>query len=132
MISAYDAMRAISRERGDALAITTCTPAQYWSAVSEQSELDIQLPGTMGKASSLALGLALSFDVDFERLRFVGLVQNPLDIRGGKNRLIVDRLDRVAHTKVGLCRGRAITNDRRFAQLPSCRDEASHEAAEER
>ena len=60
MIPAFDAVRAIHRERGDALVVTTTTPTQYWRAVSDHNELDVPLPGTMGKASSLALGVALA------------------------------------------------------------------------
>ena len=60
MIPAFDAIRAIHKQRGDALVVTTCTPTKYWRHVSDRSELDLQLPGTMGKASSLALGVALA------------------------------------------------------------------------
>ena len=60
MIPCFDAIRLIETLRGDALVVSTCTPSQYWQDVSSREDLDISLPGTMGKASSLALGLALA------------------------------------------------------------------------
>jgi thiamine pyrophosphate-dependent acetolactate synthase large subunit-like protein len=60
MIPCFDAIRAINKERGDTLVISTCTPTQYWGAISRRKDLDLPLPGTMGKASSLALGVAMA------------------------------------------------------------------------
>ena len=60
MIPAYEAIKAINRLRGDAVVVGTMTPNRYWEAVSERPELDLPIFGAMGKASSVALGLALA------------------------------------------------------------------------
>ncbi len=60
MIPCFDAIKLIENLRDDSLVVSTCTPSQYWQDVSSREDLDISLPGTMGKASSLALGLALA------------------------------------------------------------------------
>jgi len=39
MISSLDAVRAISRERGDAVVVSTMTPNRYWESVSENRDL---------------------------------------------------------------------------------------------
>ena len=60
MISSLDAMRAISCERRDAVVVATMTPNRYWESVSENRALDLPIFGAMGKASSVALGIALA------------------------------------------------------------------------
>ena len=60
MIPAFDAIRAIERQRGDAIVVSTMTPNSYWKAVSTDRDLDLPIYGGMGKASSVALGLALA------------------------------------------------------------------------
>ena len=60
MIAAIDAINAINDVRGDAVVVTTMTPARYWKHVTTRPELDLPVYGGMGKASSLALGLAIS------------------------------------------------------------------------
>ena len=60
MILAFDAVRAIAHERGDAIVVSTQTPANYWEVVSDKPDLDLAVFGAMGKASSVALGLALA------------------------------------------------------------------------
>ena len=60
MIPAFDAIRAIERQRGDSIVVSTMTPNSYWKAVSNDRELDLPIYGGMGKASSVALGLALA------------------------------------------------------------------------
>ena len=60
MISSLDAAKAIANERKDAIVVATMTPNRYWDAVTENKELDLPIFGAMGKASSVALGLALS------------------------------------------------------------------------
>ncbi len=60
MINSMDAAKAISRERGDAIVVGTMTPNRYWEAVSTDPDLDLPIFGAMGKASSVALGLALA------------------------------------------------------------------------
>ena len=60
MIPAFEAIRAINRQRGESVVVTTMTPGRYWDGVSEKPELDLPVFGGMGKASSVALGLALA------------------------------------------------------------------------
>lgn len=60
MMSALDAIMAINAERGDAVVVGTMTPSRYWGAVSPNPDLDLPVFGAMGKASSVALGLALA------------------------------------------------------------------------
>ena len=60
MISSLDAVKAINREREDAIVVSTMTPNRYWEWVSTRPELDLPIFGAMGKASSVALGLALA------------------------------------------------------------------------
>ena len=60
MINSMDAAMAISRERGHAVVVGTMTPNRYWEAVTTEPDLDLPIFGAMGKASSVALGLALA------------------------------------------------------------------------
>ena len=60
MISCSDAIRAIERERKDAVVVATTTPNRYWEKTSSNRDLDLPIAGTKGKAASVALGLALS------------------------------------------------------------------------
>lgn len=60
MITSLDAVKAINEVRGDAIVVGTMTPNRYWQSVSTRPELDLPIFGAMGKASSVALGLALA------------------------------------------------------------------------
>ena len=60
MISSLDVVKAINDVRGDAVVVGTMTPNRYWESVSENSDLDLPIFGAMGKASSVALGIALA------------------------------------------------------------------------
>ena len=60
MIPSLEAVRAISREREDAIVVSTMSPNRYWEAVTETPDLDLPIFGAMGKASSVALGLSLA------------------------------------------------------------------------
>ena len=60
MISSLDAANAISQVREDAIVVSTMTPNRYWDAVSKNKDLDLPIFGAMGKASSVALGIALA------------------------------------------------------------------------
>ena len=60
MIPAFEAVKAINEHRGDAMVVGTMTPNRYWQQVSQRPELDLPIFGAMGKASSVALGLALA------------------------------------------------------------------------
>ena len=62
-IKNLDAVRIIEEHRGEALIVTTMNsgnPQYGMPRVSHREEIDIPLVGAMGKASSLALGLALA------------------------------------------------------------------------
>ena len=60
MIDAFEAVKAINGQREDAVVVSTMTPIRYWEQVSKRPELDLPIYGAMGKASSVALGLALA------------------------------------------------------------------------
>ena len=60
MISSLDAVKAINDVRGDAVVVGTMTPNRYWESVTEKPDLDLPIFGGMGKASSVALGIAIS------------------------------------------------------------------------
>ena len=60
MIPAFEAVKAIHDRRGDAVVVGTMTPNRYWDLVTDRPELDLPVFGAMGKASSLALGVALA------------------------------------------------------------------------
>ena len=60
MISSLEAVMAITRERGDAVVVSTMTPSRYWETVTKKADLDLPIFGAMGKASSVALGIALA------------------------------------------------------------------------
>jgi len=60
MIPAFDAVKAIHGLRGEAVVVGTMTPNRYWELLSERPELDLPIFGGMGKASSVALGVALA------------------------------------------------------------------------
>ena len=57
---AREALQAISRLRGDAVAVATTTPLRLWAELSHRRDLDADLSDCMDKASSLGLGLALA------------------------------------------------------------------------
>jgi thiamine pyrophosphate-dependent acetolactate synthase large subunit-like protein len=59
MIRYADSVAAITRERGDAVCVSTMTQSGYWSKASKRPELDIFIANGMSKASSVALGIAL-------------------------------------------------------------------------
>lgn len=59
MIRYEDATEIIHRERGDAVAVTTMTQSRFWNGVSSHPHLDIPVSNGMGKASSVALGIAM-------------------------------------------------------------------------
>jgi sulfopyruvate decarboxylase subunit beta len=59
MMEAGDALRILAQRRRDEIVVPTMTANRIWSALSSH-ELDLPVTGTMGKASSLALGLALA------------------------------------------------------------------------
>jgi len=60
MMESLEAQKVISRHRGDAIVVATMTANAEWSQVSTNPDLDLMHTGSMGKASSIGLGLALA------------------------------------------------------------------------
>ena len=60
MIDQVEMMRAIERFRGDAVVVPVFRANGAWAKVTNNVRRDIPVGGAMGKASSVALGLALS------------------------------------------------------------------------
>ncbi|MFC1992746.1 thiamine pyrophosphate-dependent enzyme [Chloroflexota bacterium] len=60
MIESFEAQKVISRHRGDAIIVATMTTNFEWPQVSTNPDLDMMFTGSMGKASSIGLGLALA------------------------------------------------------------------------
>ena len=60
MIDQVEMMRAIQRFRGDAVVVPVFRANGAWAKVTNNVKRDIPVGGAMGKASSVALGLALS------------------------------------------------------------------------
>jgi thiamine pyrophosphate-dependent acetolactate synthase large subunit-like protein len=55
-----DALRLLSEARADQIAVLSESCRQDWPPLSTRPDLDISITGSMGKASSFGLGLALS------------------------------------------------------------------------
>jgi phosphonopyruvate decarboxylase len=60
VIDSLQALKVISEHRGEAIVVATMTAKDEWFQVSANPDLDLLFSGSMGKASSLALGLALA------------------------------------------------------------------------
>ena len=60
MIDLFEAMRLVEDRRDDAVVITTMMGSRAWRQVSQKESLDLAVGGTMGKASSVALGICLA------------------------------------------------------------------------
>jgi len=61
MMESLEAVKVISQHRGDALIVATMTPGTELPVVSTRPELDLSWHwAAMGKASSVALGIALA------------------------------------------------------------------------
>jgi phosphonopyruvate decarboxylase len=60
MMDSLEALKVISRHRGNAIVVATMTANCEWSQVSTNPDLDLMFSGAMGKASSVGLGLALA------------------------------------------------------------------------
>ncbi len=60
MIPCYEAVKFLSEVRDEAVVVGTMTPNRYWDDLSDKPEYDLPIFGGMGKASSMALGLALA------------------------------------------------------------------------
>ena len=60
MINYQDALESISSVREDSIVVTMATAVHVWDVVSKSKELDLPCIGSMGSASSMALGLAIA------------------------------------------------------------------------
>jgi phosphonopyruvate decarboxylase len=60
MMLGIEALKIIERHQGEAVVITTMTPMMLWDSISSRQELHLPLINSMGKASSIGLGLALA------------------------------------------------------------------------
>jgi phosphonopyruvate decarboxylase len=60
MLNPVDALRIVEAQRNNAVVVTTMMGSRMWRRVSRNPELDLHVGGAMGKASSVALGLALA------------------------------------------------------------------------
>ncbi len=59
MIDSIEALKVISRHRGNAIVVGAHTAGREWGSISTRKELDLPWAVSMGKASSVGLGLAL-------------------------------------------------------------------------
>ena len=60
MMQNIDALRVISKYRGNGVIVATMTANYEWGQVTDNPGLDLMFSGAMGKASSVGLGLALA------------------------------------------------------------------------
>lgn len=80
MIRQQELMAVVNQYRGDAVVLTAESAGPAWDAVSTRADRDIHVSGAMGKASSVALGIALArpgvkvilFDADGSLLMNLG------------------------------------------------------------
>ena len=60
MLQPIDALRVVEEQRGNGVVVTTMMGSRTWRRVSRNPERDLHVGGAMGKASSVALGLAIA------------------------------------------------------------------------
>ena len=60
MMNQKDALTLIEKIRSDAIVVPTMTGRTTWSEISKDDSVEVPLRGAMGKAASVALGLAIS------------------------------------------------------------------------
>lgn len=60
MMNQKDALSLIEKLRGDAIVVPTMTGRTTWSEISSDDSVEIPIRGAMGKAASVALGVALA------------------------------------------------------------------------
>jgi phosphonopyruvate decarboxylase len=60
MLNSVEALRLVEAERDNGVVVTTMMGSRMWRRVSRHPDLDLHVGGAMGKASSVALGLALA------------------------------------------------------------------------
>lgn len=80
MIRQQELMAVVNQYRGDAVVLTAESAGSAWDGISSLADRDIHVSGSMGKASSVALGVALArpgvkvivFDADGSLLMNLG------------------------------------------------------------
>jgi thiamine pyrophosphate-dependent acetolactate synthase large subunit-like protein len=60
MIDSFEALKIIARHRGKAIVVAATTAGREWGQISTNTDLDLPWLASMGKASSVGLGLALA------------------------------------------------------------------------
>jgi len=60
MLQPVDALRVVEEQRSNGVVVTTMMGSRAWRRVSHNPERDLHVGGAMGKASSVALGLAIA------------------------------------------------------------------------
>lgn len=60
MLQPADALRVVEEQRSNGVVVTTMMGSRAWRRVSRNPERDLHVGGAMGKASSVALGLAIA------------------------------------------------------------------------
>ncbi len=60
MMDSFEALKIISRFRGDAIVVSATTAGREWGQISTNTDLDLPWLASLGKASSVGLGLALA------------------------------------------------------------------------
>ncbi len=60
MLQPVDALRIVEEQRGSGIVVTTMMGSRTWRRISRNPERDLHVGGAMGKASSVALGLAIA------------------------------------------------------------------------
>ncbi len=56
----FDVLRVVEEQRNNGVVVTTMMGSRAWRRVSRNPERDLHVGGAMGKASSVALGLAIA------------------------------------------------------------------------
>ena len=60
MISGTEAIKVIEKHQGDAIVVTTMTPLSIWDPLTSRQKFHLPVVNSMGKASSIGLGIALA------------------------------------------------------------------------
>lgn len=60
MISGTEAIKVIEKHQGDAIVVTTMTPLSLWDPLTSRQKFHLPVVNSMGKASSIGLGIALA------------------------------------------------------------------------
>lgn len=60
MLQPVDALRVVEEQRGNSVVVTTMMGSRMWRRISRNPGRDLHVGGAMGKASSVAFGLAIA------------------------------------------------------------------------